>query len=59
MHEFEELGAWEAALPAILKEEEPVLVELHIKPGERYPDDFKRRYATQYRDLFRKALAGS
>jgi hypothetical protein len=59
VRQYEDLAAWEAALPALLKEEGPVFVELRVQANGKYPEDFQRLYATKYRDLFRKALAAS
>lgn len=59
VHEFDDLDAWTAALPGLLKAEGPVFVELRVQPGERYKEDFQRLYATEYRERFRRALAQS
>jgi sulfopyruvate decarboxylase subunit beta len=56
---FDALGSWEAALPALLREPGPAFVELMMEPGGRYPEDFKRLYAFEYRERFRHALAAS
>ena len=55
-HEYSDLEAWEREVARILKEEGPVFVDLKVEPGERYPEDFKRLYSTEYREKFRQAL---
>jgi phosphonopyruvate decarboxylase len=55
---FDELDAWERALPDLLRQEGPVFVDLHVVPGDdRYPDDFRRLYSVEAREAFRHALA--
>jgi sulfopyruvate decarboxylase subunit beta len=56
---FSALNEWEKALPALLKQEGPVFVDLALEPGGDYPEDFNRLYATEHRDRFRRALAES
>jgi sulfopyruvate decarboxylase subunit beta len=56
---IKDLPEWESSVPGLLKEEGPVFVELHVEPGERYPEDFMRLYAVEYRERFRRALAAS
>ncbi|HZS01174.1 MAG TPA: thiamine pyrophosphate-dependent enzyme [Chloroflexota bacterium] len=55
---FDALGDWEQALPALLREDGPVFVDLHVEPGEtRFPNDFRRLYSVESREAFRRALA--
>jgi len=56
-YSFSDLDEWDRNLDSILKEEGPILVELKVERGEDYPEDFRRLYSTEHRDLFRKALA--
>ena len=57
-YEFSTLDEWERALDGgILKEDGPILVDLKMEPGEKYPEDFRRLYNTDYRESFKKALA--
>ncbi len=58
-YEFAGLEEWDRALGGILKEDGPVLVDLKMEPGEKYPEDFRRLYNTEYRDAFKKALGKS
>lgn len=57
-YELDDLAAWERELPNILAEEGPVFVDLKVEPGEAYPENFARLYSTEYREKFRRALAG-
>ena len=55
---FDALGDWEQALPALLCEEGPIFVDLHVEPGDtRFPNDFRRLYSVESREAFRRALA--
>jgi len=57
-YEFSTLDEWERALDGgLLKEDGPILVDLKMQPGEKYPEDFRRLYNTEYREAFKKALA--
>jgi hypothetical protein len=56
---FESLDEWERAVDRILHEDGPILVDLHVEPGEHYPEDFRRLYDIEYREHFRRALANS
>jgi sulfopyruvate decarboxylase subunit beta len=56
---FDNLDDWERAVGRILHEEGPIFVDLHVEPGETYPEDFRRLYDVQYRERFRQALAKS
>jgi len=55
-YEFDKLEDWEGELPRILKEDGPVFVDLRVTPGDDYPEDFRRLYSVESRELFRKAL---
>lgn len=55
-HEFAELGALEAALPAIMRATGPVLIDLKVEPGESYPQDFALMHGVEAREKFRAAL---
>lgn len=55
-YEFSDLQEWEREVGRILREEGPILVDLKVEPGERYPEDFRRLYNVQFRDAFRRAL---
>jgi len=57
--EISELDDWDRQLPALLKEDGPIFVELKMEPGEDYPEDFRRLYSLEYRDRFRQALKNS
>src|SRR5688572_12696837 len=56
---FDNLDDWERAVGRILREEGPIFVDLHVEPGEAYPEDFRRLYDVEYRERFRQALAKS
>ena len=56
---FEHLDAWERAVDRILQEDGPLFVDLHVEPGEEYPEDFRRLYDIEYRERFRRALANA
>ena len=58
-YEFSDLAEWERELPSILKEDGPTFVDLKVEPGEAYPENFPRLYSLEYREKFRRALAGS
>ena len=58
-YEFDGLQEWDRALPRILKEEGPILVDLKLEPGEDYPEDFRRLYNVEFREAFRQALQKS
>jgi thiamine pyrophosphate-dependent acetolactate synthase large subunit-like protein len=56
-YEFATLDEWEHALDGgILKENGPILVDLKMEPGEKYPEDFRRLYNVEFREAFKKAL---
>jgi sulfopyruvate decarboxylase subunit beta len=58
VHSFEEQDAWEQAIPELLRAEGPIFVDLRMVPGEtQFPEDFKRLYAVESREAFRRALA--
>ena len=54
---FDNLDVWEHAVEGILQEDGTLFVDLHVEPGESYPEDFQRLYAIEYRERFRRALA--
>ena len=56
-HEFSELAALEAALPAILSATGPVFVDLKVEAGESYPQDFAYMHGRAAREKFRAALS--
>jgi phosphonopyruvate decarboxylase len=56
---FDTLEAWEGAVPRLLREDGPLFVDLHVEPGAPYPEDFRRLYSLEYRQRFRRALAGA
>jgi phosphonopyruvate decarboxylase len=56
---FEHLADWEHALTRILQDDGPIFVDLHVEPGKRYPEDFRRLYDIEYRERFRRALANA
>ena len=56
---FDNLDVWERAVDGILQEDGPIFVDLHVEPGESYPEDFRRLYDIEYRERFRRALAKS
>jgi hypothetical protein len=43
----------------ILHEDGPIFVDLHVEPGEHYPEDFRRLYDIEYRERFRRALTNA
>ncbi len=55
-HEFSRLDALEAALPEIVRATGPVLVDLKVEPGERYPEDFAYMHGPRAREDFKSAL---
>ena len=55
-YEFDNLKDWEREVGRILQEEGPLLVDLKVVPGEEYPEDFRRLYSIQVREVFRKAF---
>lgn len=58
-YEISELTDWERQLPALLKEEGPLFVDLKVEPGEAYPENFRRLYSLEHRERFRRALQNS
>jgi phosphonopyruvate decarboxylase len=53
---FSELEAFEAALPALLAADGPVMAVLKIIPGEAYPRDYAYIHSAAAREKFRAAL---
>ena len=41
---FDDGAAWDRAVPAILRQDGPIFVDLRMEPGEPYPEDFRRLY---------------
>lgn len=58
-YELSDVAEWERELPKILKEDGPIFVDLKVEPGEAYAENFPRLYSVEYRDRFRRSLAGS
>ena len=56
---FDNLDAWDRAVDHILQEDGPIFIDLHVEPGESYPEDFRRLYDIEYRERFRRTLAHS
>ena len=56
---FDNLDEWDRAVDHILQEDGPIFIDLHVEPGESYPEDFRRLYDIEYRERFRRALANS
>jgi len=54
--EFSALDAFEAALPGILRMQGPVLIDLKVEQGERYPEDFGYMHGPKSRADFKAAL---
>jgi len=55
-YEFGSLQEWEREVGRILKEEGPILVDLKVVPAGEYPEDFRRLYSVEFREVFRKAV---
>jgi sulfopyruvate decarboxylase subunit beta len=55
-YDFAELGAFEAAVAGILREEGPILVGLKLVPGEPPPQDYTFIHGAPARETFRAAL---
>ena len=53
---FSELEAFEAAVPALLAADGPVMAVLKIIPGEAYPRDYAYIHSAEARETFRAAL---
>ena len=53
---FSELEAFEAALPALLAADGPVMAVLKIIPGDAYPRDYAYIHSAEAREKFRAAL---
>lgn len=56
VHEFSELGAFEAGIGQILCEDGPVFADLKLVPGEPPPQDYDFIHGTAAREAFRAAL---
>lgn len=59
VHEFFELGAFEAKIADLLQETGPVFVALHVSGGGDYPQDFVALHSADRRRQFAVALASS
>ncbi|HUB95040.1 MAG TPA: thiamine pyrophosphate-dependent enzyme [Stellaceae bacterium] len=55
-YEFAELGAFEAAIAGLLREEGPILVDLKLVAGEPPPQDYGFIHGAPAREAFRAAL---
>jgi sulfopyruvate decarboxylase subunit beta len=55
-YEFAELGAFEAKIADILREEGPVFANLKLVPGEPPPQDYDFIHGKAAREVFRAAL---
>ena len=58
-YEFSDIRDWEREVGRILQEEGPMLVDLKVEPGEKYPEDFQRLYSIRFREVFRHTLQNS
>jgi hypothetical protein len=58
-YEFSDIRDWEHSVGRILQEEGPMLVDLKVEPGEKYPEDFQRLYSIRFREAFRRTLQNS
>lgn len=56
VHEFSDIDALDAALPAILKARGPVFVTLKVEMGKLYPEDFGYMHGPKSRADFMKAF---
>ena len=56
IYEFDNLADWEQNVGRVIKGEGPVLVDLKIRAGEEYPEDFRRLKSIPHREAFRRAL---
>jgi phosphonopyruvate decarboxylase len=55
-HHISELSDFEAKIPAILKEQGPVFVDLKVEPGAASPKNYPYIHSAEARATFRKAL---
>jgi phosphonopyruvate decarboxylase len=58
-YEFSDLGAFEAQIAAILREDGPVFADLKLVPGDPPPQDYDFIHGKAARDVFRAALKRS
>ena len=58
-HEYSELDALEAALPAILRATGPIFIDLKVEPGASYPQDWAYMHGPAAREKFRAAVRQS
>jgi thiamine pyrophosphate-dependent acetolactate synthase large subunit-like protein len=57
VHGFDELGAFEAALPGLLKNDGPAFVRLTIEQGPLGPRSYDEMYRPERREALRRELA--
>jgi phosphonopyruvate decarboxylase len=55
-YEFAELGAFEAQIAAVLREDGPIFVDLKLVPGEPPPQDYEFIHGKAAREAFKAAL---
>jgi hypothetical protein len=53
------LEEWDKELPGLMREQGPVFVDIEMRKGDSYKEDFERLYNPDFRDAFRRALAES
>ncbi len=58
-YEFGRLDDWAREAGGILRQDGPLFVTLHVVPGADYPEDFRRLYDVEHREIFRRALQAS
>ena len=58
VYEFTELGAFEAQLAGLLREDGPIFATLKLVPGEPPPQDYDFIHGKAAREAFRAALKG-
>ena len=56
VHEFSELGAFEAGIAQILRDDGPGFADLKLVPGEPPPQDYDFIHGKAAREIFRAAL---
>src|SRR6185436_18687068 len=57
VHEFADLATFGERIGAVLQEEGPVFVALHVVAGEAYPQDFSAVHSAELRREFAAALS--
>src|SRR6266849_6097678 len=58
-HEFTDLAEFETRIPAVLREEGPVFVDLKVEPGKPSPQDSGYIHSAAARSAFKAALRSS